>query len=207
MLALRKKRGYCWILELFLPSIENSKTTYKFIKPHCFSWIQTSEVPNLLFWPQSSWLATCWPSQSRFLLKQFCVMGKVLLWCVPYCSTSLPLASARWVWLTWSNLCRLFWPVQSINLSKIKRKVLGSAVNLTQGSLVQSENTIQSAMQPPPGPRVLHCWICFKRLFSYITRLTFFRCWFFADPMYKISHRSWLLVSGNYFYLQNQIRN
>ena len=44
-----------------------------------------------------------------------------------FCSTSLPLASTRWVRLTFSSLCQLFWAVPSINLSNIKRQIFGSA--------------------------------------------------------------------------------
>ena len=39
--------------------------------------------------------------------------------------TSWPLASTRWILLTFSSLCLLFYAVTSIDISNIKRKILG----------------------------------------------------------------------------------
>ena len=60
----------------------------------------------------------------------------------PFCGTSLPLASTRWVWLTLSSLYPRFCAVTSINLSNIKRKILGNAENQTQGCWVRSKCTV-----------------------------------------------------------------
>ena len=42
----------------------------------------------------------------------------------------------------------LFWAVPSVNLSKMKRKILGNVQNQTQGCWVQSESAICCAIQP-----------------------------------------------------------
>ena len=51
-----------------------------------------------------------------------------------FCSTSLQLASTRWVRLTLSSLCPLIQAVSSINLSNIKRKILRKTENQTRAA-------------------------------------------------------------------------
>ena len=63
-----------------------------------------------------------------------------------FCSTSLPLASTRWAWLTLSSQCPLFLAVPSINISNIKREILGKVKNRTLGRWVQARTC---AMRPP----------------------------------------------------------
>ena len=73
----------------------------------------------------SSLIAKTWqPAKMTFTCSSF------------FCNTNFPLASSRWVGWTLSSLCPLFWAVPSINLSNMKRKILGNAKNQTQGLLV-----------------------------------------------------------------------
>ena len=58
---------------------------------------------------------------------------------VVFCNTSLPLASTRWDLLTLSSLCTLFQALPSINISNIKKKIIGNAKNQTQGCWVRSK--------------------------------------------------------------------
>ena len=71
-----------------------------------------------------------------------------------FCSTGLPLASSKWVWLTLSSLCPLFYAVSSINHSNIRKKILGSTKNQTRGCWVWSKYAT-SVLSSPPGTKNL----------------------------------------------------
>ena len=74
-----------------------------------------------------------------------------------FCNTSFPLASTRWVRLTLSRLWPLFLAVPSINLSTIKRKILGIAENRTLGCWVRS--SYATSVQCSPLENELHYYL------------------------------------------------
>ena len=63
-------------------------------------------------------------------------------------STSLPLASTRWIRLTLSRLCPLFKAVLSINLSNVKRKNSLECRESNPGLLGEKQECYLCAMQP-----------------------------------------------------------
>ena len=69
---------------------------------------------------------------------------------IVFCSTNLSLASTRWVQLTLSSLCLLFQAVPSINLSNIKRKILGES---NQGHWVRTPPPWQNFYRTQPSIR------------------------------------------------------
>ena len=79
-----------------------------------------------------------------------------------FSSTSLPLASTRWVRLTLSSLGLLLYVVPSVNLSNIKRKIRGNVENWTQGCWVRSRNATY-VLYSPRSPQECKFFTMFER--------------------------------------------
>ena len=99
--------------------------------------------------------------------------------------TSLPLGSSWCGRLTLSSFCTLSYAVLSINLSNVKRKILGNAENQTWGRWVQIKNAIYFVMRP--------------KWFNFIAdqqRLVF------HSAVYSVLRFSPLSLSPNYIFIE-----
>ena len=99
-----------------------------------------------------------------------------------FCCTSLPLGSTRWVQLTLSSLCQLFYAVPSINISKSREKFLGTPRN-------KPLCFAAPWCRPHISPTVWHSSFCFTNKFSSLGPVQHFDPWLLGSS-WCFWHRS-----------------
>ena len=121
-----------------------------------------------------------------------------------FCSTCLPIASTRWVRLTLSSLCPVFYAVPSLNSHQHQNK---NSWESNTGLLCEEQKCYLYTMQPHPplwqlfGP--IWCWLlCLEMLYIRSTDPCTIRttvrgqiriCPFASDPSHHVGLKLWLL--------------